>query len=269
MSRGRTGASGPLVDKAAPGDVAGIERLRLGEQLRAHLGPEAVGADQHVRRLRRAIGKPRRYALRRLLDVPQVLAQMIVLATEGGAQHLEQAVPGGRRLRTGALRDHVARPIQHDPPLYRHPEVGAGVDAELRQSLAHLGMGHDAGAAAGERGRRALEDIRIPAAPAQVERREQPAHGAADDQGAASMLPHPLHPKPPIATSRRKAMQPRILRSACPEIGCRIAKRSALLLNGPRRPISALKKPHQSIGRGGPCSTRMPRSGGGEHGHSA
>ena len=38
-----------LLDRAAPGDIAGVERLDLGQQPAARLRTRAVGADQEVR----------------------------------------------------------------------------------------------------------------------------------------------------------------------------------------------------------------------------
>src|SRR5262245_14390243 len=115
---------------------------------------------------------------------------MIMASIEMGAEQLKQAIPGGCRLRAEALRHRVAGGIQYQPSLDRNAEVGAAVDAELGHGCPHFGVRHDARTAAAQGRRRALEDIDLPAALAQVERAEKPAHGAADNHGAAPSGSH-------------------------------------------------------------------------------
>ena len=47
----------PFVEHRAPGDVAGINRLRLRQKLRAHRGADAIGADEQIAALNRAVGE--------------------------------------------------------------------------------------------------------------------------------------------------------------------------------------------------------------------
>ena len=49
-----------FVDRRAPGDVAGIARLDVGQKLRAHRGADAVGADQKIAAFAAAVGKESR-----------------------------------------------------------------------------------------------------------------------------------------------------------------------------------------------------------------
>ena len=144
------GREAPLVGQAAPGDVAGIERLRLGEQLRAHGRAEAVGADQHVGRLRRAVGEPRRYARRRLAR-----RSAGPCPDDSARRRMRRRSISNRRFQEVAVCGQA--PLARSPSPARSstsrrsmgtPKLWAAVDAELRQGVAHLGMGHDAGAAA-------------------------------------------------------------------------------------------------------------------------
>jgi hypothetical protein len=59
-----------------------------------------------------------------------------------------------------------------------------GLDAELLQRIDQFRLRHDAGAAAGQWAFHPLENLHIPPAPAQHQAGEQPAHRAADDNGA-------------------------------------------------------------------------------------
>ena len=71
-----------LVDQPAPGDVAGIDRLHLGQHLGAHIGAEAVGADHEVALGGRAVGEMRDDAIAALLDALQLLADVIARRPE-------------------------------------------------------------------------------------------------------------------------------------------------------------------------------------------
>ena len=61
-----------LVDQRAPGDVTGIKRLRLWQELLAHGGAHAVGADKQIGALAGAIGEDGGDALTVLLDAEQI-----------------------------------------------------------------------------------------------------------------------------------------------------------------------------------------------------
>ena len=179
-----------LVQKAAPGHVARIERLRLRQQLRPHRRAEAVGADQNVAAPRCAVGEVRRHACLVLRDAHEIPAQPIGGAARGAAEHLEQPVPGGGDLRAGVASDDAAGRVEHQPPGDRHPELPCHVEAQLGQRIAHLRMRHDPRAPARQWDGRALVHLDVPPALPQIEGREQPTDGAADDDGAARLRFH-------------------------------------------------------------------------------
>jgi hypothetical protein len=121
-----------------------------------------------------------------LLDGHQFLAEQIPLVGEALLQHLEELVPGRRDLGAGVLVDDAPVPAEGDPPLDRNAEVAADLGPHGDERVAKLGMGHDAGAAPGDRHRRALEDRGVPAAAAERQPGKEAAHRAADHDGASS-----------------------------------------------------------------------------------
>ena len=191
------GGEGPLVGKAAPGDVAGIERLRLGQQLRAH---RRTGS-----RRRRPARPPSAPSHRQTapLCLPPSARRAAGPCPDDSARHRRRrpaSRTGGSRRSPSADR-RVARSRRPPDPApaaalwarrswswsrCRAPPRRSRISGWVMMPAPRPESG------AGERSK--TSDL--PAAPAQVERREQPAHGAADDQGAASMLPHPCTRNP-------------------------------------------------------------------------
>jgi hypothetical protein len=70
---------GLLGNERPPGDIAGVERIEIGQELLAHGRPDAVGADHEIGFGAAAVGKMRHDRLRRLLEAPQPDAAVIAL----------------------------------------------------------------------------------------------------------------------------------------------------------------------------------------------
>ncbi len=77
------GGDPPLLDRAAPGDVAGVARLDLGQQPLARLRAGAVGADQEVRLDLPALREAGRDPAVRLLEPRERRAGVVVFVREG------------------------------------------------------------------------------------------------------------------------------------------------------------------------------------------
>ena len=173
-----------LVDQPAPGDVAGIDRLHVGQHLGAHIGAEAVGADHEVAFGGAAVGEMRDDAIAALLHALQLLADVIALVRKFFPQHAEHAVPRRERLRTDEVPGHGAGAVERPA----HGDIDAEVLARIAtggaQHCAHLFMRDDAGAASDQPDVDAFVDVGLPSGAPQQDGREQAAHGAADHQGA-------------------------------------------------------------------------------------
>ena len=72
------GGNFALVQHGAPGDVAGILRFELRQELLAHGGAPAVGADEQIAAHARAVGEDGGDAVRVLLDPQQRHAEAII-----------------------------------------------------------------------------------------------------------------------------------------------------------------------------------------------
>src|SRR3954451_23385320 len=77
------GGESSLLDRAPPGDVAGIARLDLGQQLLTRLRAGALGADQEVRFDLPALREARRAPPVRLPEPGERRAGVIALIREG------------------------------------------------------------------------------------------------------------------------------------------------------------------------------------------
>jgi hypothetical protein len=106
------------------------------------------------------------------------------------AQQPLQPVPGGQDLRQVFRCDDAAVAVEGDARLHMDPEV-AGPGAALLEGVDQFRMRGDACSPPDEFHGRALVDIHLPADLAQERRREQPRHGAADDDGTAPVPPSP------------------------------------------------------------------------------
>ena len=87
-----------FLHEAAPGDVAGIERLHLGGHDAAHARSESVRADEHVSRNARPVGEGGRHARLVLREAHEVAPEMVPLLRKAAAQDGEEPVPGRRDL---------------------------------------------------------------------------------------------------------------------------------------------------------------------------
>ena len=163
---------------------------------------------------------------------------MIVVGAEFGAEQLKQAVPRGCRLRTVPSGNGIAESVEHQPALDRDPEVMRHESMPILASAARISgcvmmPAPRPRSGTGERSKIST----LPATLAQVERAEQPAHGAADDGGTAPFGSHVLHHR---LNSHAGAQS-------------RIANQSTLLQYSPDiTPTSVLQKPHRPGGIG-PC----------------
>ena len=92
-----------LVEHGAPGDVAGIDRLRVRQELLAHGRAAAVGADQQIAALARAVGEDRGDAVGVLLDARQRHAEAVAVRRAPGR------AASGTRGPTSSSRRTVSR----------------------------------------------------------------------------------------------------------------------------------------------------------------
>jgi hypothetical protein len=111
-----------------------------------------------------------------------------VLRRERIAQHAVDALPGGEHLRAFERHGDAAGAIEDFSRRHGNAEI-AGIESERVQPRDQLGLGDDAGAAAGKFLFDALENIDIKTAPVKHDPGQKPAHGATDDQRTA-LPPH-------------------------------------------------------------------------------
>ena len=143
-----------------------------------------------------ALGEMDADALPVLLDALEGVAEMVVRGIDGLAQQPLQPVPGGQDLPQRALADDAPLAVDGDALFDLDAEI-ARAGAAFLQRLQQFGMGGDAGAAADQLDRRALEHVDVPADPAQERGGEQARHRAADDDGApAAALRRSCHGYP-------------------------------------------------------------------------
>src|SRR6185436_13891808 len=103
-----------LVRQASPGDVAGVVRLHLRQQLRAHGGAQPVGGDEQVGIDALAAGETGRDLFFILFDLLQGHAVTVILLREYFLQFVIEALPRGHELRERALGDDAARLVERD-----------------------------------------------------------------------------------------------------------------------------------------------------------
>ena len=173
-----------FVGQSAPGDVAGVTRRRVRRKLRAHRGADAVGTDQQVAPCRGAVAEMRSDAVRILRDADAGVAEVVTRRGEGVQQQLVQPAPGGQALPHRQRAQHRAVAAEGDAARDVDADAVTGRDADARQRVEEVGVGDDAGAAAGQRLRGLLEDLDIPAPALQQVGGEESAQRAADDQRA-------------------------------------------------------------------------------------
>ena len=113
-----------FLDQAAPGDVAGIDRLGIGQEKTPYRRTDSIGAYQQVAPLRPTIGEGRSDPVLILFDPAQHLARVEMLGRQNFLQVMPHAIPSGEGLWQPALADHVAALPEGDSRL--------DFDAELR-----------------------------------------------------------------------------------------------------------------------------------------
>src|SRR3984893_15326685 len=185
--RVRARADFALRHEAAPGDVAGVERLRLGQILRPHRRANAIGADKEIAFGAIPIGKIRGDALAALLATDEFLTEMVARRRKRIAQQAEHAVPRGDDLRERLLRAQLALAVEYPADFDVDAKIVVGVDRRQAQGIAQFRVGNDAGAAAGKLRAGALENFRLPAGAAQQQPREQAADRPATDEDAGAL----------------------------------------------------------------------------------
>ena len=174
-----------FVDRGAPGHIAGVSRLDFRQKLRAHRGADAVGADQKIAALARAVGEDRGDAVAVLLDANELFAEPIGLRRQRIEQSAVEPRPAAERARRRLLDQNLAVAVEADRPRRLDPHRLVEVDAGALEDGDELRMGAKADAAARQLLVIALEHGRVPAGRAQQMRHDQPAQRAADDEGAA------------------------------------------------------------------------------------
>jgi hypothetical protein len=171
-----------------PGDVAGIKRRQLGQALLANGGAKTVRPHQQLPLRRAAISEMHGHRPPVLLEGLDAAAAVIALLRERIAQHAVDPLPGGENLRACELCSEPAGRIEDFSGGDLDPEVGR-IDAEPPQRRDQIRLRDDAGAAAGEFALDPLEHGDVPAGPAQQQRSQEAAHGAAGDERAPLARP--------------------------------------------------------------------------------
>ena len=181
-----------LVDQRAPGDVAGIERLRLRQILLAHGGAHAIGTDQEIGALARAVGEDGGDAVVVLLDAAQIHVEPIALARQRVAQRVIEPPPAAHGAHGRPLQHDAAVAVEADDVLDLDAHRVVEIDAGAVQNFDELRMRAEADAAARQLLGIALEHDDVPADAAHQVRGDQPAERAADHQRARLLIPLPL-----------------------------------------------------------------------------
>ena len=172
-----------LGNERAPGHIAGIERHQFGQALLADGGTDAIGRDQQIALGAAAVVEVRDHRATGLSEMRDAPPAMIMRRRKRVPQHAVDPLPGRQHLRAFEFADKTACRIEDLPGRDRDAEIGR-IDAKAADAIDQVGLRHDAGAAAGQLALDALENIDGPAGPAQLERRQQAAHRAANHQSA-------------------------------------------------------------------------------------
>src|SRR5262249_12953245 len=109
--------------RPAPDVIAGIDRLYVRGDLRAHAGADAVGAEEQVGALHEALGKMHANLVAVLLDMRESVAEVVVRRIDGLAQEPLQPVPGGEDLPQRALADDPTVAVDGDALLDLDAEI--------------------------------------------------------------------------------------------------------------------------------------------------
>jgi hypothetical protein len=172
-------------DQAAPQEVAGVAWCVVRQHRPAQHRGMAVGADQQLADVQRALHiahRPGPGGLHHTLGAHTVPHRRV----HAGAQGRMQLLPGGHRVVHGlALRDHRRRArasmMQRAPaqPQPRHRGCGGRAQRGLQQHVVQT----QAGAAVHRLTGRPLEDLESDAQPLQCQPRGQARNRRADDDG--------------------------------------------------------------------------------------
>jgi hypothetical protein len=177
----------------APGDIAGVARQFLAEQVSAHGGVDAIGRDQHVAGNFSAVGECDDDAVRGLVESFDTRIEPKTFVGDTVKQNVEQVgamrVVVGRtelRFRTGAQRG-VVEAVAIVPGAV---VASLRVDADARQRFAKPEHAQDAGGVGRELDAGAhlaerfglLEQLGIDAARPQREQRSKSADAATGDE---------------------------------------------------------------------------------------
>ena len=197
-----------FVDRGAPGHIAGVDRLDLRQELRAHRGADAVGADQQIAAFAGAVGKDRGDAVRVLLDANEPFAEPIGLRRQRIEQSAVEPRPAAERARRRLLDQDLAVAVEADRPRRLDAHRLVEIDAGALEDGDELRMRAEPDAAARQFLVIALEHGGVPAGRAQQMRRDQPAERAADDEGAARthLFPSPLWGGAGVGVERSSAI---------------------------------------------------------------
>ena len=173
-----------LVQHRPPGDVAGIVRHNLRQELLAHRGAHAIGGDEQVCAKPRAVGKDRADP-GVLLDVAKRHAEAITLRRQQVSQRAIEPSPRAHDAHRFCLEVGLAAAVEENERVELNPHRLVEIDPDAPQYIDELRMRAQPGAAAREVLGIALEHKGIPAGAAQEMCGEQPAERAADHQSAS------------------------------------------------------------------------------------
>ncbi len=94
-----------FLDHAAPGDVAGVDEIDVGEHLPPHRRANAVRADEHIGASLRTVDKAGGHAVMILDEAGKGGAVADAFLGEGGQQHRVEPTPRGAKLRHRQFAD--------------------------------------------------------------------------------------------------------------------------------------------------------------------
>ena len=141
--------------------------MSVGEELLAHGGADAIGANHKICLDHRSVREPRNRARASKIDRPQFAAGMVALVWKAGPQQGVDALPGSNGLRAGMAHQLAAVRIEQDTRLDLHTDRPDVADAGGGQRLAQLRLGDDASAPSRQCAGRTFVDVDLPAMPLQ------------------------------------------------------------------------------------------------------
>jgi hypothetical protein len=160
-----------------------VARIVARQQLPAHRRARPVGPHQQVGTLHAAAVEQRGHAARRFTEAHQPLASMHDAGRQHRMHRTVEQVPRGLHLRHEGPVHHAVARIQVDAVPRAHAQGFALCHAGEAERRQHVGLQHDAAAAAVQRARRTLEDVDGPAGGTQRGGGQQAAERTADNDG--------------------------------------------------------------------------------------